>query len=53
MRAELRSVYAEAESLRAAAVQFQQRVALLEEQVRQLKSGGEAVLKQPRTPATP
>jgi hypothetical protein len=60
LRAELRSVYAEAESLRAAAVQSQQRVALLEQQVRQLKSGREAILKepgretirkQPRTPA--
>ena len=51
LRAELRSVYAEAESLRTAAVQSQQRVALLEQQVRQLRSERETILKQLRAPA--
>jgi septal ring factor EnvC (AmiA/AmiB activator) len=52
LRAELRSVYAEAESLRTAAEQSQRRVVLLEQQVRQLRNEREAILKQLRAPAS-
>ena len=49
--AELRAVYAEAESLRTAAVQSERRSPLLEQQVRQLRSERETILKQLRAPA--
>jgi hypothetical protein len=50
LRAELRGVYAEAESLRTLALQSQQRAALLEQQVRQLRAERESVLRQLQTP---
>jgi DNA repair exonuclease SbcCD ATPase subunit len=52
LRTELRGVYAEAESLRTSTLQSQQRVSLLEQQVRQLRAERETILKQLRTPAT-
>jgi hypothetical protein len=51
LRAELRGVYAEAESLRTSALQSQQRVALLEQQVRQLRTERETILRQLQAPA--
>jgi hypothetical protein len=51
LRAELRGVYAEAESLRTAAVRSEQRVLLLEQQVRQLRAEREALLQQRQLPA--
>lgn len=55
LRAELRSVYAEAESLRSAAAGSQQRVIVLEQQLRQLRTERETLLKRlrARTEATP
>jgi hypothetical protein len=53
LRAELRSVYAEAESLRTAAVRSEQRVLLLEQQVRQLRAERETLLRQLQMSAAP
>jgi len=51
LRAELRDVYTEAESLRTQAVQAQQRVTALEAKVRQLSADREAQLKKLKAPA--
>lgn len=45
LRAELRQVYVEAESLRTQAVQAQQRVSLLEQQVRAFSAEREQILR--------
>jgi hypothetical protein len=50
LRAELRGVYAETESLRTRAVQAEQRTSLLEQQLQQLRGERESILRQLQVP---